>query len=355
MVDNKPQRRARSRRAQHTFQQRRQAAISTLQRKVKALEAAVEAMSQEFIDFGDRMLTLSSSQDVVLADLQCTTSRFLSLAKASQEAAMGEQGEEYVETEAEGDNEQQSEPPGLHLNSLHGFDASFAAGVANEWQQHQNLVGLDFDDTMHHYEVGQSNTFANNLYLDTLGLSLCVLRGETNLPGFIPSVAKYRLRHEGPAQLAACIQMRMDVMKSEHGGRCNYFDCSQLVGDPQSYTQWLARDGGGSLRDWHDPWGAYQYMKRRWGVHFVSGDEMTMPRLGLRSLVFGHHLTVFDDGFPVGEQQGRVTVSAGQLIRRLTLGAVCFGDGARYSKENIDSAVLWFHESGAAGVDEVRR
>jgi hypothetical protein len=80
-------------------------------------------------------------------------------------------------------------PPSLadtgHFSSRLGY------GLLNKTSQ----VGAA-EEFLSHYFVAGPDSFALRLYKDTIILSLRILQGEISIPGFIPSLMRYRFRYE---------------------------------------------------------------------------------------------------------------------------------------------------------------
>jgi hypothetical protein len=47
-----------------------------------------------------------------------------------------------------------------------------------------------------HYQISGPNSFATRIYMETLMMIILALQGEMGLPSFIPSVFRYRFRHD---------------------------------------------------------------------------------------------------------------------------------------------------------------
>src|SRR6187402_2689847 len=74
--------------------QRKQAETDDLRRKIASLEDAIEGLSNEFLGFGERVVTSSQvpARPQVLDDLRRTTERVLSIARVAEAVAGNEEG-----------------------------------------------------------------------------------------------------------------------------------------------------------------------------------------------------------------------------------------------------------------------
>jgi hypothetical protein len=83
---------------------RKQAEADRLRERISSLEYTIEAMSHEFIEFGDRAAYSSQTEGKVqiLEDLKQTTTRFLEFARAAEMAAGDEEGTTSFPTDSQG-------------------------------------------------------------------------------------------------------------------------------------------------------------------------------------------------------------------------------------------------------------
>jgi hypothetical protein len=300
-------------------------------------------MSTEFIGFGDRLLHTSqvSEQPHLWEDLRGTTKRFLELAR-SVEVSIEDDGEESSSREeyrSMGAMSGSQLPPSsrmvVHtshpsptLTGLSDLQPSFAVStlatlaqsrVPRSTTRHQvgsfsprlnhGLLGGSLERSslpfVTEYLIGNLASFATRLYLDTLFTTWKALTGELQVPGFIPSVCRYRLRHEPPNVMIELIRQQLSVMYVDN-------DISSSEVDPRKQSSAndvgstaissselenlrpiitssvcdLEREGG-SLRDWMDPWHTQQYLTNHWGFE-LSSTTVIIPNHVINSTQPNH-------------------------------------------------------------------
>jgi hypothetical protein len=398
---------------------RKQAEVSLLENRIRLLETTVEGMSNEFIEFGDRVLSSGlSGERRILGDLGTTTKRFLDLAKV-------------IDDEME-DGQHNSTPPshpGPELTGLSGFAPSFATGIPTSLAQsyrsnslmgqsqidnrigsqgsfsprlnHGLLSESSFPSFLTEYLLGGIATFSARLYLETLDTVLKTLNGELNLPGFIPSVCRYRLKHQPRHVFMDLVRSRVEKMGVEYEAAHNTTVLDPSASDTEIASTLvplaqvaklrpvvticindLVKEGG-SPEDWLDPWNTQQYLRNQWQLAITSTtvmvpahilqpvqlDQDENPFLGISpaeaslgtiSYSPGHsHLetpsTLYQQHFDAilaPREYGlfpqpqrptpNVIMDVKPLVQRLVLDTVCFGNGPRFPRYKIDSAVRSF-------------
>lgn len=311
--------------------QRKQTETDRLRKRISALEDAIEGMSDEFLKFGKRVVTDSPvpERPNALDDLRNTTERFLNIARAAE--AIAEEDEEApppinkvppfpTSTTETGLSQRASAslvpsgtPPQECLSSSMGLQMPFKLSTifssAPPTSPHQTglppqlsstsgrfsprlgygllcgspLQNAALSSLWTHYVIAGPNSFAMRLYKDTLILMFQVLRGEISIPGFIPSIGRFRFKYETPAtfmQLAEGQLSRMTVgdQDVERGANPNHTPAAEaslvlfgpshpVMSAPlraQIHTE--VNYEIGSMAEWLDPWNTQQYLDSRWGL-----------------------------------------------------------------------------------------
>jgi hypothetical protein len=189
-------------------------------------------MSHEFIKFGDRVAYSSQTEGKIqiLEDLKQTTKRFLEFARAAEMAASGEEGTTSSPAGSQGrvvseasqslaEVHRQVEPtapsiphPQAFLPSDLGFSMPFKSSTLfsttapnptyskiGQFSPHLTYGILTNYFPSHlwsRYQISGSNSFATRICMETLMMIILALQGQMDLPGFIPSVFRYRFRHD---------------------------------------------------------------------------------------------------------------------------------------------------------------
>ena len=182
------------------------------------------------------------------------------------------------------------------------------------------------------YLIGRPSSFASRLYIDSLGLIVRAIRGEVRIPSFIPSVLRYRFRHEDSDSLMRLIagqlqRLRLDghtgaerpdtdpkillpgaltpnspdavftagqiiqspvgmqsVSKSGGDGSFLEFNPPDFVKLNSALENLLVEIGrdvmleGGTPGDWLDPWSVQQYLNEDWGLWLNAGTIRHTPK-----------------------------------------------------------------------------
>lgn len=221
------------------------------------------------------------------------------------------------------------------------------------------------------------------LYKDTLRLMSKAITGEMLIPGFLPSIGRYRFRHEQTEDFLAQVRNQLSKMYLEEqtGIPTPSFDDSVVLFGPshpvmlnplRAIIQRDAKDEIGLLDDWLDPWNTQQYLENRWGFRVfwdttqISYQHKKNPSLGgiatnplilldttpQHRILWDPDLNILHHGeevdvtafFPqVSESSDNLLVFNSQpLAEHLIRHSVCFGEGPRFLKEKIDTAAQHF-------------
>ncbi|KAL5325254.1 hypothetical protein ACEPPN_006378 [Leptodophora sp. 'Broadleaf-Isolate-01'] len=330
--DPQEEKRAKGRQAQRTYMQRKQAETDRLRKRISSLEDAIEGMSEEFLKFGERVVDSSQTPErpKALDDLRSTTERFLTIARAA-EAIAGDEAEDEggpekrktgspsPPTEARPLQQVLARPSSPKPQSCMSADMGIAmpfkmntilspipsltplltgyqiqpqiqpsSGRFSPRLSHGLFSGSPLQNAAlaslwTHYVIAGPNSFAMRLYKDTLILMFQVLRGELSIPGFIPSIGRFRFKYETTAnfmELAEGQLSRMTIGDDdvEMGANPNQAAAaaSSLVLFGPSHPVMSAplrakihsevNHEIGSMSEWLDPWNTQQYLKSRWGL-----------------------------------------------------------------------------------------
>jgi hypothetical protein len=396
---------------------RKQAEVSSLENRIQLLEKTVEGMSHEFIGFGSRLLSSDlSERPHILGDLGVTTRKFLDLAKVIDR-----------DNDDERNASNSSSVPDPGLTSLSGFVPSFATGIPTSFAQsyrsstHDETsptrpqggfsprlsYGLPSSEVLPQrflteYFVGGVATFSTKLYLNTLDTVFKALSGDMYIPGFIPSVCRYRLRHQPRHIFMELIRGRLEMMKIEYETVHNIAGNDRSAWDPELATSLLLPSEFEQLRpvmissmtdlvregespdDWLDPWNTQQYLKSQWQLA-VTSTSVSVPSHILHPVQVGqgastvldfptveesstamsyamglsHHKTSLDwyqhqlgsiptDAVPRTFSQPPpvstpdIVTDVKPLMQRLVLESICFGNGPRFPRHKLDAVVRSF-------------
>ncbi|KAK0105117.1 hypothetical protein ONS95_004521 [Cadophora gregata] len=354
--DSREEKRAKGRLAQRTYMQRKQAENDKLRNRISSLEDAIEEMSDEFLKFGEHVVKSEevppglrrsdmSERSETLDHLRDSTKRFLSIARVAEKVA-GDDGEddgeyERVRTGLLGVSAEAGPGPGFpkgvageassskspfpmssnvrnqtpvqmstifpqfnsasfpHLNmsqqiqpNTGRFSPRLGYGLLNTSPLRNTLPSL-----WTHYIISGPSSFALRLYTDTILLMFRALRGEVSIPGFIPSIARFRFKYETPdtfMSLAEGQLSRMSISDSdpslETGAKPTQKyaaafqnEASAGVGTDSSVVLFgpshpvmsaplrakihsAVNYEIGSMSEWLDPWNTQQYLLSRWGL-----------------------------------------------------------------------------------------
>ncbi|KAH7372207.1 hypothetical protein BKA64DRAFT_751004 [Cadophora sp. MPI-SDFR-AT-0126] len=363
---------------------RKQAKTDNLRKRISSLENAIEEMSGEFLKYGERVVSAeevsgsseSSGRSQRLNELKGTTERFLSIARVAEKVA----GEEEVEDEemseklraewgsifddagprarsgnlqgliTEPSSSSITHPPMFSdlnvqttfkisslfpsVTSTHPSYMSIPPQVQPSAGRFSPRLGYGLLSTSPtrnaalnnlwtHYTISGYSSFALRLYTDTLSLMLRILRGELSIPGFIPSIARFRFKYETPdtfLSLAGDQLARMSISDPNSNPE------AQMETNPNQIPKSAAEiDTGvdidtnssvvlfgpshpvmsaplrakihsevnyeiGSMSEWLDPWNTQQYLLSRWGLRcsYATASVSADRWAGVNSSSFGN-------------------------------------------------------------------
>lgn len=309
---------------------RKQAETDRLREKITSLEDAIEGMSNEFMEFGERVVDMSrgSLTPQILCDLKKTTERFLKMACAAEavasdddesgkeassmlSSAKGITSRENPVTEAPSGSESclvanlgfpmpfqfgtlltssssasasmiQPEAPHLSPNHSGSFSPRLGYGISlNHIPRATPLVNI-----WTHYLAAGPSSFAMRLYKDTLTLMLGALTGQISVPGFIPRIGRFRFRHQKTDDFVDQVRNTLAQMSFEENDinllstgaqRMSPDDQVVLFGPShpvmtQPLRAIIHRDANkeiGELDEWLDPWNTQQYLASYWGLQLT--------------------------------------------------------------------------------------
>ncbi|KAE9365362.1 hypothetical protein N431DRAFT_496467 [Stipitochalara longipes BDJ] len=334
--------RARGREAQKNYMARKQAETHRLKNRIASLDRTVEAIVTEFIHFGHRRVNSSQVLNCLplLDDLKQTTARILDHARTA-ESCKG--------------------------NGAGNFSPRLGYGVLNNTSQVRAA-----DEFLSHYCVSGPNSFAFRLYRDTIILSIRILQGELSVPGFIPSLMRYRFRYEKSdnyitdasdfLQKLSLQTPAMDGAVKEASGTEDengivLFGPSHPVmtsGLRVTMYQDLIEEVG-SIREWLDPYDTQLYLRDQWGFTLTGSTARFFPTSIYRhremrsELETGHFesydetpYNIFQEDTAIFAEEAIQILPAQLLAQSLIWKSVCFGEGPRFYKKNIDATAAEF-------------
>lgn len=401
---------------------RKQAETDRLRQRIASLEKAVEGMSNEFIEFGDRLVSSSgiSWNAQLLDDLKGTTGRFLDYARTAESLANEEEGASTAASESLQPSGVSTTPTALGstpwcLPERIGLPMPFEFSTLFPSPETQPVApllrspkraghfsprlgyGLLSDNTsqltaaetlMNHYFVAGPNSFAIRLYKDTIILVIRVLRGEISIPGFIPSIFRYRSRYEKYGDFLADVSSFMERMSledsatedpvegvsdSENESSLVLFGLSHpvMTSPLRATIQNDMVQENGSLGEWFDPWNTQLYLQKQWGFELTASTaRLAIPKSAPQTMTGDLSESFSEDLFQTAVepwygsmQEAQEAMDRGEswfapekttaqtsnpvllvqpLAERLIKSAVCFGEGPRFIKGNINVAANEF-------------
>jgi hypothetical protein len=401
---------------------RKQAETDRLRQRIASLETAVESMSNEFIEFGSRLVDFSrdSWHPQMLDDLKETTGRFLVYARKAESLANGEEGGSMTVSENLPVSELSTistafTSPSSCLLAVMGHPTSFEYGALSSFPETQlvALVTLPPPRASHfsprlgygllsqsapqlraaealptHYFVAGPNSFAMHLYKDSIMLSIRTLRGEISIPGFIPSMFRYRSRYEifgdfvsNASVFLQKLSLEDSTIEDVAAGRSAFENESSIVlfgpSHPVMTSPLRAKiqhdmmQEIGSLSEWLDPWNTQRYLQKQWGfVLTASTARLVIEKLARQNppeevpdyFVHDPYLSHVEPWYgstqEAQEAMGRdeswfvppknvpeepnPVLPSQALADKLIESAVCFGEGPRFFKGNIDATASEF-------------
>jgi hypothetical protein len=152
------------------------------------------------------------------------------------------------------------------------------------------------------YQISDTNSFAFRLYVDTLALVVQSMRGDVDIPGFIPSILRYRFRYEKANKLMELISSQLQNMKINENNTDAFFQIAEppidstgrrvmsekdyrILGLEPLILQ-IARDAKKDaicVTSWLDPWHTQKYLTEKWGMA-LSATSVSIPQQTLRSV-----------------------------------------------------------------------
>jgi hypothetical protein len=382
---------------------RKQAEADRLRDRISSLEDAIEAMSHKFIEFGDRVAYSSQTEGKVriLEDLKQTTKRFLEFARAPEMAASGEEGTTSSPAGSQGKvvseasqslaevhrqvkttapsfpNPQTCLPSDLGFTTPFEFSTLFSSTAPNPTYSkignfsprltYGILTNCFPSHLWSHYQISGPNSFATRIYMETLMMIILALQGQMDLPGFIPSAFRYRFRHDNPSDFISLATNQLASMSISPPHDNNSPEEKLVLFGPEDpvmtdrirgkiYEEIEEREG--DLKEWLDPWDTQEHLSRKWGLQLTysnvrvsslppswdlppddiflaaNSDPNMLEPWGKRA-----NLAVDDFGIP---KSSDLVFNAKPLAMKLIQESVCFGEGPRFFKRNIDDAASSF-------------
>lgn len=235
---------------------------------------------------------------------------------------------------------------------------------------------------LNHYFVAGPNFFAMRLYKDTIILVLKVLRGERNVPGFTPSIFRYRSRYEKFAHFVSTAsgffqQISLDDTTTEAQAEDRSYSAgsqSSLLLFGPSYPEMtsplrlniqqdmMAKEIGHSVAESLDPWNTQKYLQSKLGLELNASTVRVAPKPALPATeILG---SVSEDPVQFDVEPWYKSMYEGQeamdscfypptqnevheelnpylldqlLAEKLIKSAVCFGECPLFFKGNIDA------------------
>lgn len=367
-------------------------------------------MSNEFIDFGDRVIA-PRPHSRMLKDLRGTTERVLEIARSTEPPTGDEPlgtkfsrpppstGDENLPSKAlvPGDSAalehnkttSRSNIPSARIpttipytlsspmytstptESGYALNGSFSPRLGYGLLGASPSENIVPDSIWSYYLVAGPGSFAMRLYLDSTKLILRILKGEVYMPGVLPSIGRFRFRHEDPQILASILDehfAKMDLVhqnalpKADSGTHSNsgvvLFGPSDTL-MRTSLRKHIFADVSremGSVMEWLDPWGTQQHLSSQWTLQLTS-TSVQISAYTLRNITRFNPNFSSSNIFPKSEEQPSsqpsstnsvnngdlsFVLGAQPLIQMLINDAICFGEGPRFSTQNIDRAVFSF-------------
>jgi hypothetical protein len=362
---------------------RKQAETDRLRKRIASLDKTVESIVTEFIHFGDRRVNSSQPLSGIpqLDDLKQTTRRILDYARTAESLA-NEEGSEsisdtlpFAEVSSTSTTSQlpsSSSPievctpftaskyfpvigfPPSRIQTGH-FSPRLGYGLLNKTAQ----VGAA-EEFLSHYSVAGPNSFALRLYKDTITLSIRILQGEISIPGFIPSLMRYRFRYEKSdnyvtraSNFLERLSLQDSAMDTENESGIILFSPSHPVMNSVlrvTMYQDLVQEVG-SVGEWLDPYNTQLHLQNRWGLKLTASTA----RLSATSKrqqgeirgnsEAGQFVSFYDPGSGLSDsfvEESSPVLPAQSLAESLIRKSVCFGEGPRFYKGNIDPTAAEF-------------
>ena len=274
--------------------------LRTLERRTESLEDVIEALSNEFMAFGNRIVESAQvmNQPDVLVDVKKATERFLDIARSVELARNGEEASPSINqtlqvsaNEVAGTSSSSpgslplstngSKHPSASLETPRLFAANSSDGnlgafaKTTQFNSNNDRNGLDAVTRAHsmatgkfsprldyglfgtwprqsspvpavpwsQYLIAGPNSFAIRLYIDTQDIAWKVLRGGIAISGSVPSVCRYGFRYERPDKFEELIRRQLSLIHSGDYNTNTVFkqsenDHSIVLFGPADYAMW---------------------------------------------------------------------------------------------------------------------
>jgi hypothetical protein len=320
----------------------------------------VEGLSETFVGVNDALLASGSlSRDPEVARvLKEGMERFLALSNMAQQ----ETGDDFEET---GDQDVEDPLAGalaspaasqpekgtgtgglsrqeLILNQRFGqtrwrasqngsFSPRLSYGVWNGFSSDSSSPSGTTSNVLHYITAGH-DSFAARLYWNSLTLAFRSLRGDEDFPiDFAKSMFRYKMRYSTPQQVLTVIAHVLNQMllgtsdiTFDPSRSWEAFAGQKTLPDPiesgavetNAVKNAICRDiiqDGGMVDDYLDTWSVERYLANKWGVVVDSSTARTFQRSSVTDI--------------------------NPLLEGLTAVAVTIGEGPRYPKADVDTAV----------------
>jgi hypothetical protein len=390
--------RARVRRAQKAFRERKENHVNGLESKISTLEKIIEEMSNTFLGFSNDLL---KSRRVNPAQIWQTTGVFLTLSQRASRALdeepeetgkeaeydmrkgrsslfeLGLKAELGFKSEPVTSMEELADPLFYTLyGNAEGSPLAVLSGTSTAQDfripdPHRNYLwgmpqGSSMDGTSAiPYILAGRDSFASRLYFESIALIVRALRGEAS-KDFLESAYRYKRHYVTFDHILGVTSGVLNMLL--HGTSKDPKGQSKSVAtfapeDETAITVAIARDmalQGSSKMEYLNTWNVERYLRDRWGL----GVDSTTIRAPLRALeaysdefmyaagefaapsVFPDslgNLTPFAPtmvpGFAHAEQ---VLFDAQSLVEKIVMGAVSLGEGPRWHVSFVDGAVESF-------------
>lgn len=243
------------------------------------------------------------------------------------------------------------------------FSPRLGYGLLNKTAQ----VGAA-EEFLSHYFVAGPNSFALRLYKDPIILSIRILQGEISTPGFIPSLMRYRFRYEKPdnyvtgaSNFLQRLSLQDPVMDSAAPGTPDTENESGILlfGPSHPVMNSVLRatmyqdlvQGVGSVGEGLDPYNTQLYLRSQWGLKLTASTARLLPTSKCRqgeirgNSEAGQFVSSYDPGSGLSDsfvEESSPVLPAQSLAESLIRKSVCFGEGPRFYKGNIDATAAEF-------------
>ncbi|KAH8685806.1 hypothetical protein BGZ60DRAFT_559606 [Tricladium varicosporioides] len=370
--------RARVRRAQTAYRQRREAHISAVEQRCKNLEKIVEEMTTTFVGFSDRLVTSGTANENMIQDLKYTLAKFLHLGKSAAKEVSDEDEEMLEGGVIENGDERVSEEnirmaarfpdQDAFLSntlSLDGEISNSAGGPAQMPSQWSDATTLNpylnnsiwspiqpaTDASIVPYIVAGRDSFASRLYYETINLAARSLRGEAPW-SFAESMFRFKMQYATRAQLSGVLggvlnMLLLGTNRIQEGYvPQNVVDCEGEV-KVAIVAQIVA--GGETEQEYLSTWEVEKHLKEHWSLAIDSKAVKIQhngcsSEKGLVSTINpGYSPAMFAPNFIPGFSQPLQAIFDIQtLIEGIKLMAVTIGEGPRWKCSDVDKVTKAF-------------